>query len=116
VVDDLIRDNILRYTDNDIDQLKQDIRGIVQSESSAFRTLFSTLYPLFSPIINTLLYAPIPDNRILSFQMAILSLNLCVEPNEKEKSSKYREDSANTLAFVQPKDDLIACVIYLLLV
>jgi len=93
----------LHYTLDEIDQLSQDIRGIVQSRFSTFYEYFSTIYPLFSPILTT-----------LSFQMAMLSLSLGVAPNEKEKFLKYGKDSAKTLAFVQPEDGLLGCVIYII--
>lgn len=87
--------------------------GIRPSYFFAFDNRLSTPYPLISPVLTMVRYIPCDRSSnpvILSFQMAMLSLS------DEDKSVIYGMNSEKALELVQPKDSLLACVTYLLLV
>jgi hypothetical protein len=95
-----------------IDELVLSIPRIEPGYLSAFDKSLSIPYPLISPVLTMVRYIPYDRSSnpvILSFQMAMLSFN-------EDKSGRYGMNSEMTLELVKPKDSLLACVTYILLV
>jgi len=109
-----------KYKLSNANHPNRDIPEIRESDLSQFDKRLSAIYPLTSsPLLTKLRHIPPMDSLdpvILSYQMALSSLGLLVGSGDKERSLKYRKSSSKMLASVHPKDSLLACVIYILLV